>query len=115
MHTAHGADAVGTARIVAQATVGRLELHDAKLCEPRLKSCPVLRAGDLLLEDRGFLDGAMVTYLKRERGVEVIVPLRHGMQSYEEAVKLAQLANQWQPHPTRKQQQIAFVSGVEHV
>ena len=57
----------------------------------------------------------MITYLKRDRSVDVIVPLRHGMLSYEEAVKLAQMANQWQPHPTRKKQQIAFVSGVEHV
>jgi hypothetical protein len=74
-----------------------------------------LRAGDLLLEDRGFLDGEMITFLKRDQGVDVIVPLRHGMLSYEEAVKLAQLADQWQPHPTRDGQQIAFVSGVEHV
>ena len=92
-----------------------MQMHDCKLCEPMLKSRTVFRAGDLLLEDRGLLDGAMITYLKRERGVEVIVPLRHGMLSYEEAVKLAQMAGQWQPHPTRENQQLAFVRGVEHV
>lgn len=57
----------------------------------------------------------MITHLKRERAVDVIVPLRHGMTSYEEAVKLAEMAGQWQSHPTREKQQIAFVSGVEHV
>ena len=104
-----------TAGIITQVAVGQIQTHDCKLCEPMLKSCTVLRAGDLLLEDRGFLDGEMITYLKRERGVDVIVPLRHGMLSYEEAVKLATMAKQWQPHPTRPEQQIAFVHGVEHV
>ena len=104
-----------TAGIITQVTVGQIQTHDCKLCEPMLKSCTVFRAGDLLLEDRGFLDGQMITFLKRERAVDVIVPLRHAMLSYEEAVKLAQMADQWQPHPTRKEQQIAFVSGVEHV
>ncbi|MCI0350513.1 MAG: transposase [Acidobacteriales bacterium] len=104
-----------TAGILTQATVGQIQTHDCKLCEPMLKSCTVFRAGDLLLEDRGFLDGEMITWLKCEREVDVIVPLRHGMLSYEEAVKLAQMADQWDPHPTRDGQQIAFVRGVEHV
>jgi hypothetical protein len=47
--------------------------------------------------------------------VDVIVPLRSDMSSYEEAVKLAEMAGQWRPHPTRSAQQIAFVSKVEHV
>jgi len=104
-----------TAGIITQVEIGQIQTHDCKLCEPMLKNCTVFRAGDLLLEDRGFLDGEMITFLKRESGVDVIVPLRHGMLSYEEAVKLAQMAGQWQPHPTRPRQQIAFVRGVEHV
>jgi Transposase DDE domain len=104
-----------TAGIITQAAVGQINTHDCKLCEPMLRSCPVFRAGDLLLEDRGLLDGEMISWLKREREVDVIVPLRHAMLSYEEAVKLAQMADQWHPHPTREQQQIAFVSGVEYV
>lgn len=104
-----------TAGIITQVTVGQIQTHDCKLCEAMLKNCTAFRAGDLLLEDRGFLDGAMISYLKREMGVDVIVPLRHGMLSYEEAVKLATMARQWQPHPTREKQQIAFVKGVEHV
>jgi len=104
-----------TAGILTQATIGQIQTHDYKLCEPMLKSSPVLRAGDLLLEDRGFLDGEMITFLKRDRGVNVIVPLRQGMLSYEEAVKLAQMGGRWEPHPTRENQQIAFVGGVEHV
>lgn len=104
-----------TAGIITQATVGQIQTHDCKLCEPLLKNCTVFRPGDLLLEDRGLLDGATISQLKREQGVEVIVPLRHEMLSYEEAVRLATLARQWQPHPRRENQQIAFVRGVEHV
>ena len=103
-----------TAGIITQAMVGQIQTHDSKLCELMLKNCTVFRAGDLWLEDRGFLDGALLSSLKRERGVEGIVPLRHGMLSYEEAVKLATMARPWQPHPTHENQQIAFVRGGEH-
>jgi hypothetical protein len=81
-----------TAGIITPVAVGQIQTHDCKLCEPMLKSCTVFRAGDLLLEDRGLLDGATLTLLKREHSVDLIVPLRHGMLSYEEAVKLAELA-----------------------
>lgn len=104
-----------TAGIITQVGVGQIETHDAKLCEPLLKNCTIFREGDLLLEDRGFLDGAMITYLKRDCGVDVIVPLRHGMDSYNEAVRLAQMEGKWQAHPSREKQQIAFVGEVEHV
>jgi hypothetical protein len=82
--------------MITQAAVGQIQTHDCKLYEPLLKSSSVLRAGDLLLEDRGLLDGETITWLKREREVEVIVPLRHGMLSYDEAVSLANMAGQSQ-------------------
>jgi hypothetical protein len=75
----------------------------------------VLRAGDLLLEDRGFVDGETLTFLKQQRRVDVIVPLKAQMLSYTEAVQLAKIAGEWQPHPSRDHQHIAFVQGVEHL
>lgn len=104
-----------TAGIITAAIVGQIQTHDSRLCGPMLRESKVLRAGDLLLEDRGLLDGATITHLKRERGVDVIVPLRCDMLSYQEAVKLAEMAGQWERHPSREHQQIAFVRGVEHV
>ena len=104
-----------TAGIITQAVVGQIQTHDSKLCGPLVRAATVLREGDLLLEDRGFLDGAQLTHLKRGRGVDVIVPLRSEMSSSEEAVKLAEMAGKWQRHPTRAAQQIAFVAGVDHV
>jgi hypothetical protein len=104
-----------TGGILTQIEVGPMQRHDFKLCRELLEKSPVLRAGDLVIEDRAFLDGATLTLLKRERGVDVIVPLRADMASYEEAVALAIAANRWLPHPTRSEQEIAFVKEVEHV
>lgn len=92
-----------------------IQVHDVALCDQLFKTAPVLRAGDLLLEDRGFVDGEMLTYLKAQRQVDVIVPLKSTMLSYKEAVQLAELQDHWQGHPSREQQQIALVKGVEHV
>jgi len=75
----------------------------------------VLRAGDLLLEDRGFLDGATLSYLKRQRQVDVIMPLKANMLATQEAIQLAEMANEWQAHPSRTAQSIALVRGVEHL
>lgn len=92
-----------------------IQVHDVALCDGLFKTASVLRAGDLVLEDRGFVDGPMLTYLKQQRQVDVIVPIKSTMLSYQEAVQLAQLHGKWQRHPSRKQQQIAFVKGVDHV
>lgn len=92
-----------------------IQVHDVALCDGLFKTASVLRAGDLLLEDRGFVDGPMLTYLKQQRQVDVIVPIKSTMLSYQEAVQLAKLQGKWQSHPSRKQQQIAFVQGVDHV
>jgi hypothetical protein len=67
------------------------------------------------LEDRGFVDGATLTFVTKLRLVVVIVPLKSTMVSYHEAVQLAELQSAWQPHPSRDSQHIAFVKGVEHV
>lgn len=108
-------EVLDTAGILTQVPVGPIQTHDHKLCGPLLARSPVLRAGDLLLMDRGLVDGATITQLKPARGVDVIVPLRSDRRSYQEAVKLAQRADRWDAHPTRPDQQIAFVRGVEPV
>jgi hypothetical protein len=40
-----------------------------------------------VLEDRGFVDGDTITFLKQQRQVDVIVPLKSTMLSYHEAVQ----------------------------
>jgi hypothetical protein len=70
---------------------------------------------DLLLEDRGFIDGATLSTLKRQRQIDVIIPLKANMLATQEAIQLAEMEGQWQAHPTRTDQTIAWVRGVEHM
>jgi hypothetical protein len=103
------------AGLITQVGLCPMQVHDVPVCRLLFETAPVLRAGDLLWEDRGFLDGATITLLKQQRHVDVIVPLQATMLSYTEAVQLAELQDAWQPHPARAHQHIAFVQGVEHL
>ena len=103
------------AGLITQVGLSPIQVHDLPLCRLLFETAPVLRAGDLVLEDRGFVDGAPITFLKQQRHVDVIVPLKATMLSYQEAVQLAKLQDAWQPHPSRDLQDIAFVQGVDHV
>jgi len=104
-----------SAGLLTQVALSAIQVHDLALCRPLLVEAPVLRAGDLLLEDRGFLDGATVSDLKRTRRVDVILPLKANMLATQEAIALAEMAGQWHAHPTRADQRIALVRGVEHM
>jgi hypothetical protein len=103
------------AGLITQVGLCPIQVHDLPLCRLFFETAPVLRKGDLLLEDRGFLDGKTLTALKQQRHIDVIVPLKSTMLSYKEAVQLAELQDDWQPHPSRDHQHIAFVKGVEHL
>ena len=103
------------AGIITGVRIGPIQQHDLPLSLPLLRDQSLLRAGDLLMMDRGFLDGETITYLKKERAVDVVIPLRADMLSYQEAVALAQAAKVWKAHPSREEQEIAFVEGVEHI
>jgi Transposase DDE domain len=103
------------AGLITQVGLCPMQVHDLPLCRLFFETAPVLRQGDLVLEDRGFVDGETITFLKQQRHVDVIVPLKSTMLSYQEAVQLAELPGVWQPHPSRDSQHIAFVKGVDHV
>jgi Transposase DDE domain len=101
--------------LLTQMALSAIQVHDMALCRPLLTEAPVLRAGDLLLEDRGFIDGATLSTLKRQRQVDVIIPLKANMLATQEAMQLAQMADKWQAHPSRANQTITLVRGVEHM
>jgi len=103
------------AGLLTQVGLCPIQGHDLPLCRLFFETAPVLRKGDVVLEDRGFMDGATLTLLKQQRHIDVIVPLQSTMLSYKEAVQLAALQGAWQPHPSRAHQHIAFVQGVEHL
>ena len=87
--------------------------HDVACWRPLLETTPGLRAGDLRLADRGLLDGARVSDVKRRRQGEVILPLKANMLATQEAMQRAEMAAQWAAHPSRADQHLAFVRGVE--
>jgi hypothetical protein len=92
-----------------------IQVHDLPLCRLFFETAPVLKQGEVFLEDRGCLDGQTLTELKQQRHIDGIVLLQSTMVSYQEAVQLAALQGEWQPHPSRDDQHIAFGKGVEHV
>jgi hypothetical protein len=91
-----------------------IQVHDMALCRPLLAEAPGLRAGALLLKERGFLDGATVSHWKRQRQGEVIIPLKANMLATQAAMQLAARADKWAAHPCRAEQRMAWVHGVAH-
>jgi hypothetical protein len=104
-----------SAGLLTQVALSAIQVHDVALCRPVLEKAPVLRPGDLLLEDRGFIDGATLSELKHKRQVDVIIPLKANMLAAQEAIALAEMADKWAVHPSRADQRIAWVHGVEHM
>jgi len=103
-----------SAGLLTQVALSAIQGHDMAWCRPWLAEAPVLRAGDLLLEERGFLDGATVSHLKRQRQGDVILPLKANMLATQEAMQRAAMADKWEAHPSRAEQRIAWVHGVAH-
>jgi hypothetical protein len=103
-----------SAGLLSQVALSVIQVHDLALCRPLLETAPGLRAGDLLLEDRGFIDGTTLSALKRKRRVDVIIPLKANTLATQEAMQLAEMADQWQAHPSGAEQTITLVRGGEH-
>lgn len=65
--------------------------------------------------DRGFIDGETISFLKKERGVDVIIPLRSDMLAYEDSLTTAYHSSggSWEGHPTIEGQEIKHIEHVE--
>ena len=90
-----------------------MNLSDILSSTDILLRSPVLKPGDILINDRGFISRDMLNRLKSERGVDTYVPLRKNMDAYEAAVSAAKFQNKWSPHPKRSKQKIAFIPQLE--
>ena len=100
--------------LIEEIRFGSINTHDIKLSEEMLKTSPMLKQGDILINDRGFLSRELINYLKIQRGVDTYVPLKTSMDAYSDAVVIAKNQNNWQPHPNKKRtnQLISFVEGM---
>lgn len=88
------------------------QIQEADLCvtQDLVRRSAHLRPGDILVEDRGFIDAATINHLKQERGVDVYTGLKKDMLLLRGAIAQARSnPGDWQAHPTRKAQQIQRV------
>lgn len=100
--------------LIEEIKFGAMNIHDLELSREMLKTTEVFNPGDILIEDRGFLDRSLINYLKRKRKIDVYVPLKSNMNAYKIAIQIAKEENKWQPHPSRSKQKIAFVPNLKN-
>jgi hypothetical protein len=101
--------------IITAMAFGAIQVHDLTLCKDLLMTTPHLKSGDIVIEDMGFLDGKTISKLKKNRKVDVILPLRSDMKAYECALTTAyhEDSGSWEKHPTREKQEIKKVVRVD--
>jgi len=68
--------------IIEDIRFGPLNTHDLTLSCEMLLTSPMLKSGDILINDRGFLSRDIINYLKAERNIDIYVPLRKDMDSF---------------------------------
>jgi hypothetical protein len=87
---------------------------DHPVARPLLLGETPLCRGDTVLHDRGLIDGATISCLKRDLGVDVVFGLRSNMLAARLAVAQAvcRPASHWRPHPTRPGQEILRVDNI---
>lgn len=89
--------------IIEEIVFGTAQTHDLELCRDMLKNSSLLASDDILIVDKGFLSREMVNFLKKERGVDVFLPVRKDMAIYNEAICLAESDKmKWEAHPNKK-------------
>lgn len=49
-----------------------------------------------IIEDRGYIDGEFIGRMKKDYGVDTLVPLKRKMSTYEDAIDIARRKNQWE-------------------
>lgn len=100
--------------IIEDIRFGSINVHDLTLSEEMVRTSPMLKPGDILINDRGFISRDLMNYLKTERKVDTYIPLKDNMIAYQQAVIGAKDKNDWKPHPNkkRKEQYISHIEGM---
>ena len=113
--------------IITSIAFGAIQVHDLTLCKELLMTSPHLKPGDMVIEDRGFLDGETITKLKKKRKVDVTIPLRSDMLAYEDSLVTAYHLEEnpcaknrcdsvgWEKHPTRANQEIKLIEHADYM
>jgi hypothetical protein len=105
---------IDTGRLLTRVGWDTARAGETTLALPLVKEASLLSPGETLLHDRGLIDGAVISCLKRDLGVDVVFPLKSEMLSYRLAVLMAEREpHRWEPHPTRPRQAIQKVEAIE--
>jgi hypothetical protein len=91
--------------VIVGINIGPINRHDIELGKDLIASF-AFEEGSSLIMDRGFIDGEWITHLKKKRGVDVFIPLRHNMELTQAAIVCADNRTEWKDHPTREGQKI---------
>jgi hypothetical protein len=75
----------GDGGVIEEIRLGSINEHDWELSREMIPGSGVLKAGDILINDRGFLSRDLVNRQKRERGQDSYVLLKKNMTAYDEA------------------------------
>ena len=84
---------------------GPINDHDLKLGRELVNNFNFSRNA-LLVMDRGFFDSAWITSLKKDRGIDVCIPLKRNMELHDLAVWNKLHGKEWKDHPSREGQNI---------
>jgi Transposase DDE domain len=104
---------IDAGRLIARLEFDGVRAGDGPLTQRLVTERPPLERGDTLLEDRGLLDGEVISCLKRDLGVDVVVPLKRDMLAYRLACwKAGARPHSWQEHPTRARQELQRVDDI---
>jgi DDE family transposase len=105
---------VAEGRLIARIGWDNVRESDHPVARPLLSGATPLARGDTVLHDRGLIDGATISCLKRDLGVDVVFGLKSNMLAARLAVAQAvcQPASHWRPHPTRPGQEILRVDDI---
>jgi hypothetical protein len=101
-------------RVIVQVNWDGARAADLTVARPLLGRSLPLGKGETLLQDRGLNDGATISCLKRDLGVDVVFGLKKDYLSYRYAVGKAVVrpAAHWEEHPTREGQQILLIKEI---
>lgn len=96
--------------IIEEVRFGPLNTHDLTLSQEMLMTSPMLKRGDILINDRGFMSRDLLNFLKTERGVDTYIPLRSNMEATQIAILAAKEENKWEYNPKYPNQKITLVT-----
>jgi hypothetical protein len=101
-------------RLITRIGWDNVRESDHPVARPLLSGATPLARGDTVLHDRGLVDGATISCLKRDLGVDVVFGLKRNMLAARLAVAQAvcRPASHWRPHPTRPGQEILRVDNI---